>query len=101
MTWLQKNILDLIFIKLKICVKWQHTHPPLKQLIQPLAVDSFELWISEKLKLDSQDQKELLKRNEKHFSLFKKCALLDLQNSKNIADATFKATVDILIWINL
>ena len=58
-----------------------------------------DIWISEKLKSHSQDRKELSKRNEKRFSSFKKCCLLDFQTGKNIADTTFKATVDISIWI--
>ena len=53
------------------------------------------------MKFDFQDQKELLKRNEKHFFLFKKCSLLDFQTGKNVLDPTFKAAVDISIWINL
>ena len=35
------------------------------------------------------------------FFSFKRCALLELQNGKNIANATFKTAVDISIWKNL
>ena len=50
--WLgnKENNFDLIFQKLKICIKWQHTHPHLKKLIQPLTVDSFEILIYINLK---------------------------------------------------
>ena len=40
----------MIFRKSKICIKCQHIHPHLQQLIQPLAVGSFEPSIYIKLK---------------------------------------------------
>ena len=50
--WLCKkeNIFDLIFQKLKISIKWQHTHPHLKQFTQLLAVDRFKKSINTNLK---------------------------------------------------
>ena len=49
--FITENIFDLIFAKLKICVKWKHTHPHLKQFIQLFAVDSSEISIYMNLKV--------------------------------------------------
>ena len=46
----KENIFDLIFQKLKISIKWQQTHPHLKQFTQLLAVERFKKSININLK---------------------------------------------------
>ena len=59
-----------------------------------LNIWKFKIWLS-------QEQKELLKWNKKHFSLFHKCSFLDIkkQTSKNLADTTFKHIPYIVLWV--